>query len=55
MHILTGSGEERRLLVFNVSGIKDVLQSRLLPREQMAAKNVSEPSLFNNQKKYVTG
>ena len=38
LQFLTGTGEHRRLLNFN---IKDILQSRLLPREKMAAKNMS--------------
>lgn len=41
MTFLADSREDRRLLDFNISGLKDVLQSRLLPREKMAAKNLS--------------
>lgn len=55
MQFLTGSEEDRTLFDFNIHGIKDVIfRADYFQGRNGSQKYVSEPSLFNNQNKYIT-
>lgn len=55
IQFLTGSEKDRSLLDLTIHGIRDVIfRVDYFQGKNGSQKYVSEPVLFNNQKKYVT-